>query len=102
MPVRRREEPQDDLSLEEQTPIGLGIVTSFQELEDVADPRPPGRFVLARRGDRKRLTAIFLRKAKETAIIHPAAVEPLHHQNPFPLERRDSRLRDGQSKRTGQ
>ena len=82
MAIGRPHQPVQNVGLEEICLIPFRFITAAHEFYDVYDPGTSGRgLIFLRRGNPKRLTAIFLRQSDKPSICSPEPVETLYRQS---------------------
>ena len=97
--VRSAHKPENNHGFHKHFLIILGIVTAFEQCENVTDAWTPVRFVFQSWRHRQGLAAVFLGESKETSIAGPEAIKALDHENALATQFHHVRLGGGQAKR---
>ena len=90
MAVNRGEEPEDDLRPEEAAAVLLRNDRTFEQSQEPDHPGSPVQLVLSACRDPERLGEVLVGDPQEPAVVRPAPVETLDHQDPSLTEVRDA------------
>ena len=80
VPVRRANQPEQDLRLQNNFLITGRIIAALEQIKYLNHPRPPVALIFPGGRHRQGLATIFLRQTQQPLILRPAPVEPLNDQ----------------------